>query len=96
MSAYAVFIRESTQDQSELDAYAPKAEASLAGHNVTVLAAYGRQEVLEGPPVEGIVIVEFPSIEDAKVWYDSPAYREAREHRFRGARYRAVIVEGLS
>ena len=64
-------------------------------HAMTVLAAYGRQEVLEGPPVEGIVIVEFPSIEDAKAWYDSPAYREAREHRFRGARYRAIIVEGL-
>jgi uncharacterized protein (DUF1330 family) len=96
MPAYAVFIRESTQNQLELDAYTPKAEASMGGHVMTVLAAYGRQEVLEGPPVEGIVIVEFPSVEDAKVWYDSPAYREAREHRFRGARYRAVIVEGLS
>jgi uncharacterized protein (DUF1330 family) len=95
MPAYAVFIRESTQNQSELDAYTPKAGASMAGHAMTVLAAYGRQEVLEGPPVEGIVIVEFPSIEDAKAWYDSPAYREAREHRFRGARYRAIIVEGL-
>jgi uncharacterized protein (DUF1330 family) len=96
MPAYAVFIRESTQNQLELDAYTPKAEAAMAGHAMTVLAAYGRQEVLEGPPVEGIVIVEFPSIEDAKTWYDSPAYREAREHRFRGARYRAIIVEGLS
>lgn len=96
MTAYAVFIRESTQKQSELDAYAPKAKASLVGHNVTVLAAYGRQEVLEGPPVEGVVIVEFPSVEEARAWYDSPAYREAREHRFRGARYRAFIVEGLS
>jgi hypothetical protein len=26
---------------------------------------------------------------------NSPAYREAREHRFRGARYSAVIGEGL-
>ena len=66
MAAYAVFIRESTLDQSELDAYTPKAEASLEGHQVTVLAAYGQQEVLEGPPVEGVVIVEFPTIEDAK------------------------------
>lgn len=96
MAAYAVFIRESTVNQSELDAYTPKAEASLAGHDATVLAAYGRQEVLEGPAVEGVVIVEFPSMEAAKAWYDSPKYREAREHRFRGARYRAVVVEGLS
>jgi uncharacterized protein (DUF1330 family) len=95
MPAYAVFIRETTRDQSELDAYTPKAGASLEGHRVKVLAAYGRQEVLEGPEVEGVVIVEFPTLAEAKAWYDSPAYREAREFRFRGADYRAVIVEGL-
>ena len=95
MAAYAVFIRERTHDPSELEAYTPKAIASLEGHSIKMLAAYGRQEVLEGPPVEGVVIVEFPSFEEAKAWYDSPAYREAREHRFKGADYRAVIVEGL-
>lgn len=95
MPAYAVFIREETLDQAELDAYTPKAGASLAGHELKVLAAYGRQQVLEGPPVEGLVIVEFPSLEAARAWYDSPQYREAREYRFRGAKYRAVIVEGV-
>jgi uncharacterized protein (DUF1330 family) len=95
MATYVVFTRETTRDQSQLDAYTPKAVASLEGHPVKVLAAYGRQEVLEGPEVEGVVIVEFPSFEEAKAWYDSPAYRDAREYRFRGADYRAVIVEGL-
>lgn len=95
MPAYAVFIRKSTRDQAELDAYTPKAGASLAGHPVKVLAAYGRQEVWEGPDAEGIVIVEFPSMEAAKAWYESPAYREAREYRFRGADYQAILVEGL-
>ena len=95
MASYVVFIRESTRNPSELEAYAPKAQASLAGHPVRVLAAYGRQEVLEGPEVEGAVILEFPSFEEAKAWYDSPAYREAREYGFRGADYRAVIVEGV-
>jgi uncharacterized protein (DUF1330 family) len=38
---------------------------------------------------------EFPTIEAAKAWYDGPAYREAREHRFKGAEYRAVIVQGV-
>jgi uncharacterized protein (DUF1330 family) len=78
-----------------MDAYTPKASASLAGHPITIHAAYGRQEVLEGPEVEGVVIASFPSFEEAKAWYESPAYREAREHRFRGADYRAVIVEGV-
>jgi len=95
MATYVVFIRERTLDETELKAYTPKAGASLEGHSIKILAAYGRQEVLEGPPVEGVVIVEFPSFDEAKAWYDSPAYRDAREHRFKGADYRAVIVEGL-
>ena len=95
MAAYGIFIREMTRDQSELDVYSPMAAASMAGHAMKVLAAYGRQEVLEGPQVEGVVIVEFPSLAEAKAWYDSPAYRAAREHRFRGADYRARFVEGV-
>ncbi len=42
-----------------------------------------------------MAILEFPTFEEAKTWYDSPAYREAREHRLKGADYHAVIVEGL-
>jgi uncharacterized protein (DUF1330 family) len=95
MAAYAVFIRETTRNKVELDAYTPLAAASMAGRPMKVLAAYGRQEVLEGPDMEGVVIVEFPSMAEAEAWYDSPAYREAREHRFRGADYRAVLVDGI-
>lgn len=95
MPAYAIFIRESTLDPSEMAAYTPKAAASMAGHAMTVLAAYGRQATLEGPPSEGVVIVEFPSLAEAQAWYESPQYRAAREHRFRGAVYRAFVVEGL-
>ena len=85
MPAYAVFIRESTRDAAELATYSRKVGGALAGHPVTVLAAYGRHEVLEGPDVEGVVILEFPTLDAAKAWYDSPAYRAVREHRFRGA-----------
>ena len=45
--------------------------------------------------MEGVVILEIPSFEAAKAWYDNPAYREVREHRFRGSDYRAIIVEGV-
>jgi hypothetical protein len=38
--------------------------------------------------------LQFPAFEDAKAWYESPAYREACKHRFAGADYRAMIVEG--
>ncbi len=95
MATYIVFTRESTRDASELATYSQKVGGAMAGHPVTVLAAYGRQEVLEGPPVEGVVILEFPNFAAAKAWYDSPAYRQVRQHRFKGADYRAVIVEGV-
>ena len=94
MTAYVVFIHEKTMDPSELELYGPKARESMVGHSVTRHAAYGRQEVLEGPEMEGVVILSFPTFEDAKAWYDSPAYVSACEHRFNGAEYRVVIVEG--
>jgi uncharacterized protein (DUF1330 family) len=95
MAAYIVFTRDSTRNASELETYSQKVGATLAGHPITVLAAYGRHEAIEGPDVEGVVILEFPSFDEAKAWYDSPAYRDVRQYRFRGADYRAVIVEGV-
>ncbi|HBE62986.1 MAG TPA: hypothetical protein DDX19_09640 [Rhodopirellula baltica] len=57
------------------------------------MAAYGSHVTLEGPEVEGAVIAEFPTMEEARAWYDSPAYQEAAQHRFRGAVCRGLIVE---
>ncbi len=44
-------------------------------------------EVLEGAEVQGVVILEFPTVAESKAYYESPAYREAREHRFKAADY---------
>jgi uncharacterized protein (DUF1330 family) len=95
MPAYMVFIREKTLDQSELETYWSKVRATMEGRPIKVLAAYGPHMTLEGPEVEGIVVAEFPSIEEARAWYDSAAYQEAAQHRFRGAVYRGLIVEGV-
>jgi len=95
MSAYAIFTKVKTVDAAEMKAYNDAVRETFKGHDLKILAAYGRYEVLEGPQLEGMVIVEFPSTQAAKAWYDSPAYRQVREHRFKGAEYRAVIVEGL-
>ena len=54
MSAYMVFIREKTLDQSELKAYWAKIRATMEGHPIKALAAYGRLVTLEGPDVEGV------------------------------------------
>jgi uncharacterized protein (DUF1330 family) len=95
MPAYVIFIRERTLDNSELESYAKLAGPSLEGLPIKFLAAYGRQEVLEGPAPEGVAIAEFPSVEEAKQWYESPAYQAAAQHRFKGAIYRGLIVEGV-
>jgi len=95
MVAYLVFIRDQTIDAAELAQHAAVARDSLAGFPITRRAVYGRHEMLEGAPAEGIVILEFPSFEEARSWYHSPQYRAAREHRLRGARFRCFIVEGV-
>ncbi|MGH9919056.1 MAG: DUF1330 domain-containing protein [Nitrososphaerales archaeon] len=89
-----VFTRVRTRNQAELDAYRKSVSASLAGHKLKALANYSPYEVLEGPQVEGVVILEFPTRAEAKAWYSSPAYQEAVQHRFLGADYGVIIVEG--
>ena len=95
MPAYAIFIREKLRDPQVIDAYNSKAGPSLGGHPAKVLAAYGRIQTLEGAPAEGVVLLEFPTLAAARSWYDGPAYREARELRFKGADYRVLFFEGL-
>jgi uncharacterized protein (DUF1330 family) len=95
MATYIVFTRESTQDQAELDAYQADVAKSFAGHPIRILAAYGPQQALEGSAPEGVVIAEFPDTSSARAWYDSPAYQTVVQHRFKGATYRAVLVEGV-
>jgi uncharacterized protein (DUF1330 family) len=95
MTIYLIFTRIATKDQSEMDIYSSMAGATFKGHAATPLVAYGKQEMLEGPAHEGMVILAFPDKDAALGWYDSPAYRMAREHRFKGADYQVTLVEGL-
>jgi uncharacterized protein (DUF1330 family) len=95
MTAYVVFIRERMRNRTEYEAYRQKSRSVNASHPLKALALYGQHEVLEGPAIEGAVILEFPSIEAAKAYYHSDAYQDAACHRFLGADYRAFIVEGI-
>jgi uncharacterized protein (DUF1330 family) len=95
MTAYMIFTRDKTLDEHELAAYSKDVPPTLAGHEVKVLALYGSHEDLEGPSTEGTVILEFPSVQAAKAWYNSSSYRAVREHRFKGATYRATLVNGV-
>ena len=96
MAAYVIFIKEKTTNQQELDIYAKEAPAGLAGHNIVTRSAYGNNQVIEGTDVEGVAILEFPSFEEAKAWYENPIYQKAKEHRLKGGIYRAIIVDRIT
>ena len=93
MAAYIIALMEKKKDAAALKAYLNKVPGTMPA-GVKPLAAYGKFELLEGYPIEGAVILEFPTFEDAKTWYDSPAYQEVKAHRQQGGDYRMLIVEG--
>lgn len=94
MPAYIVFIKERERDPAPMETYAKAVPGTLKGHPVKALSFYGRVESLEGPPLEGATIAEFPTFEAAKAWYDSEGYQEARKHRYQGSDFRVFIIEG--
>jgi uncharacterized protein (DUF1330 family) len=96
MPAFVVITKTRTRDPNELALYSKEAPAFMAGHAATFLARFGTSEVKEGAGVEGVAIIEFPTFAEAKAWYESPAYQDASQHRFRGGDYNIVIVEGVS
>ncbi len=96
MPVYMLFIRESAiRDQAEIDQYSRMNRESPRDPNLKPLVVYGAIEAVEGTPPDGMVMLQFPSVEDAKAWYESPAYQAALPHRKKGADYRAFIVQGL-
>ena len=95
MSAFFVALRESVHDPEEMRMYAEKAGLSAQGHRLISRVAYGRLRITEGELIEGAAVLEFPTFEEAEAWYDGAAYQEAVVHRFRGAKYRTFIVQGV-
>ena len=97
MAAYILFIRdEPVHDAAEMAEYQRlNRERGSDGFDVKRLAFYGAAEALEGPAPDGVVVLEFPSVEEARGWYDSPGYQTAMQHRLKAANYRVMIVEGV-
>ena len=77
--------------------YAKLAREILPKYGAKYLARSQQNVLLEG---DGTVpccmaILEFPSMDAVKRWYDSPENREAAKVRQRGAKFRLVAIEGL-
>lgn len=95
MSAYFVMLREETIDPASLADYGPRASLAAQGHPLKPLAAYGAIDHLEGSPIEGAVILEFPDMAAARAWYDSPSYQAAVKFRHSGSKSKAFFIEGV-
>jgi uncharacterized protein (DUF1330 family) len=53
--------------------------------------------VLEGDwAPERIVVIEFPTVDAAKRWYDSPEYAAARAVRAGAGRWNMIVVEAAT
>jgi uncharacterized protein (DUF1330 family) len=100
MPAYMIFLREdAVVDPAAMQIYSAmnrqNAGAFVEAYGIRPLAVYGATEALEGDAPDGVVVLEFPSVKDARAWYGSPEYQAALVHRQKGAQYRALLVEGL-
>jgi uncharacterized protein (DUF1330 family) len=100
MPAYMLFLREdAVTDPEAMRMYSAmnrqNAGAFVEKYGIKPLAVYGATEAFEGDTPDGVIILEFPSAEDARAWYGSAEYQAALIHRKRGAAYRALLIEGL-
>jgi uncharacterized protein (DUF1330 family) len=96
MAAYILFMRElPIRDAAEMAIYGEMNRTNPLDPKLTPLSIYGAIEALEGDAPDGVVLLQFPTIEDARAWYESPGYQAAMAHRKNGADYRAMIIQGL-
>jgi uncharacterized protein (DUF1330 family) len=95
MPAYMV-ARITVTDPEKYEGYKALSPGAIAAYGGKFLARGGEVAMLEGEPEDRrVVIVEFPSVEQAKVFYDSPEYLEARAAREGAAEGQFMVVEGL-
>ena len=67
-----------------------------ARHRGELLVVSEDPTVVEGEwPYTRTVLIRFPSAEAARAWYESPEYQDIAQHRFRGAKTNAVVVDEL-
>lgn len=96
MPAYVIVLREGpVEDPAAYDEYLRVLSENALDPRMSLRSFYGAVASLEGEPAKGVVLLEFPTVDDARDWYYGDAYQAAAPHRIKSARYRAMIVEGV-
>jgi uncharacterized protein (DUF1330 family) len=96
MVAYVINDMEVTDPQL-LDEYKKLSPATVAQYGGHFLARGGQTETLEGTwSPKRVVILEFPSVAQAKAWANSPEYAPAKRVRQKASRSNIIVVEGVT
>lgn len=94
MPAFLIVEVEVTNRQV-FDNYRQMVPASLEKYGGHYRVRGGKAHTLEGDwKPNRLVVIEFPSAERAKAWWNSPEYAEAKALRHTSANTRMVLVEG--
>jgi uncharacterized protein (DUF1330 family) len=95
MPAYLIAICRGVRDRQGLEDYWANVGHTFEGVGTKPLGVYTPFEVLESTgPAEGVVLIEFPSMDAAKGWYASAAYQEVKRHRQGAAEFELILVDG--
>jgi len=95
MPAYIV-VEVEVHDMERYERYKSMVPPSLAAYGGRFLVRGGKVENLEGGwAPKRFVMVEFPSVERAKEWWNSDEYAEAKALRQATASTQMIVVEGV-
>ena len=95
MSAY-VIVEIDVQDPVGYEEYKKQAGSTVIAKGGKYIVRGGKTEVLEGDwQPKRIVVLEFPSMDQAKEWLNCEEYREPRKMRHRTAKTNMILVEGV-
>jgi uncharacterized protein (DUF1330 family) len=95
MPAYVV-VEIEVHDPKTYEEYKRLAPPSIAQYGGSYLIRGGNCDVLEGDWMpKRFVMLEFDSVEQAKRWWASPEYAEARALRQRSGQTQMFVVPGM-
>jgi uncharacterized protein (DUF1330 family) len=95
MKAYWI-TRCHVHNPHEYDEYIKLAGPAINKHGGTFLVRGGEQIELEGGSYERTVLVEFNSMNEAKLCYESSDYQEALKYSLNSSNRHVVLVEGVN
>ena len=94
-SAY-ILANVDVKDPQQYEEYKRLSSIAMKVHGAEVCVRGGKVHVLEGDwTPDRVVLLKFPSVEQARVFYDSAEYGAARKAREGIAVMRLVLVEGV-